>query len=256
MIICLSCVSLANAQNNNPLNNSPDKDTIQEVFVNPVIPPKFPGGEEAFFQYLSENLVCPPTIQEKRGKGKVLVQFVVETDGSISNVEVVRSLYKDLDEEVVRVIKNMPKWIPAEQDGKAIREYYRVPISFEFADNSTPTDSSSNNTIQEENERVFVEVEQLPEFPGGKKAFIQYLNENLVYPKSAFERKIEGKVVVSFVVEADGSITNVKVANSVDEDLDKEAVRVVKNMPKWIPGKHKGKAVPVLFRCLPINFQL
>ena len=256
MIICLLCVSLANAQNNNPLNNSPDKDTIQEVFVDSVIHPKFPGGDEALMQYLSENLVYPPTIQDRRFKGKVLVQFVVETDGSISNVEVVRSLYKDLDEEVVRVIKNMPKWIPAKQDGKAIREYYKLPISFELADNSTTTDSSSNNTIQEENERVFVEVEQLPEFPGGKKAFIQYLNENLVYPKSAYERKVEGKVVVSFVVEADGSITNVKVANSVDEDLDKEAVRVVKAMPKWIPGKHKGKAVPVLFRCLPINFQL
>ncbi|MBO7346749.1 MAG: energy transducer TonB [Bacteroidales bacterium] len=256
MIICLLCVSLANAQNNNPLNNSPDKDTIQEVFVDSVIHPKFPGGDEALMQYLSENLVYPPIIQNRRFKGKVLVQFVVETDGSISNVEVVRSLYKDLDEEVVRVIKNMPKWIPAEQDGKAIREYYKLPISFELADNSTTTDSSSNNTIQEENERVFVEVEQLPEFPGGKKAFIQYLNENLVYPKSAYERKVEGKVVVSFVVEADGSITNVKVANSVDEDLDKEAVRVVKAMPKWIPGKHKGKAVPVLFRCLPINFQL
>lgn len=256
MIICLLCVSLANAQNNNPLNNSPDKDTTQEVFVDPVIPPKFPGGDEALMQYLSENLVYPPTIQERRFKGKVLVQFVVETDGSISNVEVVRSLYKDLDEEVVRVIKNMPKWIPAEQDGKAIREYYRVPISFEFWDSSTPTFSTSNNTIQEENERVFAIDGPFPEFPGGEEAFIQYLNENLVYPKSAFERKVEGKVVVSFVVEADGSITNVKVANSVDEDLDKEAVRVVKAMPKWIPGKHKGKAVPVLFRCLPINFQL
>lgn len=256
MIICLLCVSLANAQNNNPLNNSPDKDTIQEVFVDPVIPPKFPGGDEALMQYLSENLVYPPTIQEKRFKGKVLVQFVVETDGSISNVEVVRSLYKDLDEEVVRVIKNMPKWIPAEQDGKAIREYYRVPISFEFVDSSTPTFSSSNNTIQEENERVFATDGLFPEFPEGEEAFIQYLNENLVYPKSAFERKVEGKVVVGFDVEADGSITNVKVANSVDEDLDKEAVRVVKAMPKWIPGKHKGKAVPVLFRCLPINFQL
>lgn len=256
MIICLLCVSLANAQNNNPLNNSPDKDTIQEVFVDPVIPPKFPGGDEALMQYLSENLVYPPTIQDKRFKGKVLVQFVVETDGSISNVEVVRSLDKDLDEEVVRVIKNMPKWIPAEQDGKAIREYYRVPISFEFVDSSTPTFSTSNNTIQEENERVFAIDGPFPEFPEGEEAFIQYLNENLVYPKSAFERKVEGKVVVSFVVEADGSITNVKVANSVDEDLDKEAVRVVKAMPKWIPGKHKGKAVPVLFRCLPINFQL
>ena len=87
-----------------------------------------------------------------------MVQFVVETDGNISNIEVVRSLYKDFDKEVVRVIKNMPKWIPAEQDGKASREYYNLPISFEFADSSTSTDSLSNNTTQEENERVFVEV--------------------------------------------------------------------------------------------------
>ncbi len=255
MIICLLCVSLANAQNNNPLNNSPDKDTIQEVFVDSVIHPKFPGGDEALMQYLSENLVYPPTIQDRRFKGKVLVQFVVETDGSISNVEVVRSLYKDLDEEVVRVIKNMPKWIPAKQDGKAIREYYKLPISFELADNSTTTDSSSNNTIQEENERVFATDGPFPEFPGGEEAFIQYLNENLVYPKSAFERKIEGKVVVGFDVEADGSITNVKVANSVDEDLDEEAVRVIKNMPKWIPAKQDGKAIREYYK-LPISFEL
>ncbi|MGV2541757.1 TonB family protein, partial [Bacillus pumilus] len=90
--------------------------------------------------------------------------------------------------------------------------------------------------------KVFDVVEQMPSFPGGNAALMKYLGDNIKYPVVAQENGVQGRVVVSFVVERDGSITDVKVVRSVDPSLDREAVRVVSTMPKWIPGKQNGSA--------------
>lgn len=102
---------------------------------------------------------------------------------------------------------------------------------------------------------IFVIVEQLPSFPGGEEAFTKFLGDNIVYPQRAREAGIEGRVTVGFVVETDGRITNVKVLRSKAAVLDEEAVRVVKLMPKWNPGKQRGKAVRVQYQ-VPITFAL
>lgn len=106
-----------------------------------------------------------------------------------------------------------------------------------------------------EPEKVFEVVEQMPSFPGGEKALLEYLGNNIKYPVVAQENGVQGRVVISFVVEKDGSITDVKVARSVDPSLDKEATRVVKSMPKWIPGKQNGSAVRVKYT-VPVAFRL
>ena len=106
-----------------------------------------------------------------------------------------------------------------------------------------------------EPEKVFEVVEQMPSFPGGDKALLEYLSSNIKYPVVAQENGVQGRVVVSFVVEKDGSITDVKVVRSVDPSLDKEAQRVVKSMPKWIPGKQNGSAVRVKYN-VPVSFKL
>ena len=98
-------------------------------------------------------------------------------------------------------------------------------------------------------------VEYQPEYPGGTDALMTFLSDNIKYPKEAQEQGIEGRVLVTFIVERDGSINSVLVEQSVNELLDKEAVRVVKLMPKWIPGKHHGEPVRVRYT-LPINFKL
>ena len=98
---------------------------------------------------------------------------------------------------------------------------------------------------KEEETKVFDVVEQMPQFPGGPNALFEYLSKNIKYPVVAEENGIQGRVIVTFVVERDGSITDVKVAKSVDPSLDKEAMRVVKSMPHWIPGKQNGSAVRV-----------
>lgn len=108
---------------------------------------------------------------------------------------------------------------------------------------------------EEATEEIFVVVEEMPEFPGGQAALMKFLSDNIRYPVIAQENGIQGRVICSFVVERDGSITDVQVVRGVDPSLDKEAVRVIQSMPKWKPGKQRGKPVRVRFT-LPIVFRL
>ena len=106
-----------------------------------------------------------------------------------------------------------------------------------------------------EEDKVFDIVEQQPLFPGGQSALMQFLHDNIKYPVVAQENGVQGRVTVQFVVEKDGSITDVHVLRGVDPSLDKEAVRVVKSMPRWTPGKQNGTTVRVNYR-LPVLFRL
>ena len=105
------------------------------------------------------------------------------------------------------------------------------------------------------NDKVYEKAEVMPEFPGGEQAMMDFVANNVKYPKEAMEKEISGRVLVSFVVEKDGSINEAEVVKGIGGGCDEEAVRVVKAMPKWKPGKDKGKAVRVSFM-LPIVFKL
>lgn len=105
------------------------------------------------------------------------------------------------------------------------------------------------------NDMVFDVVEVMPQFPGGQIAMLQYIMKNIKYPEQAMKEGIQGRVAVRFIVEKDGSISDVKPILSVHPLLNKEAVRVVESMPKWTPGKHNGKPVRVRFN-LPVMFKL
>ena len=104
-------------------------------------------------------------------------------------------------------------------------------------------------------EKVYDVVEQMPSFPGGTAAMMEFIKRTKVYPVSALKQNIQGRVIITFIVEKDGSLTNAKVIKSVHPALDKEALRVVKKMPKWMPGKQNGNAVRVKY-VLPITFRL
>ena len=108
---------------------------------------------------------------------------------------------------------------------------------------------------REEENKVFDVVEQMPSYPGGMGALMSWLSQNIKYPTVAAENGISGRVIVQFVVERDGSITDVRVARGVDPYLDKEATRVVKMMPHWIPGKQNGAPVRVKYT-VPVVFKL
>ena len=108
----------------------------------------------------------------------------------------------------------------------------------------------------EEEEVIFVVVESMPEFPGGQQAMMRYIGENIKYPVIAQENGIQGRVICQFVIEKDGKVTDIQVVRSSGEpSLDKEAVRVINSMPKWKPGKQRGKSVRVKYT-IPVNFRL
>ncbi len=109
--------------------------------------------------------------------------------------------------------------------------------------------------VNEVEEEIFVFVEDFPEFPNGEENMYKYLGSNIKYPKDALENGIQGTVVVKFVVEKDGTISNVKAIRKIGGGCDEEAVRVVKRMPRWKPGKQRGKPVRTEFT-LPIQFKL
>ena len=98
-------------------------------------------------------------------------------------------------------------------------------------------------------------VEEMPQFPGGPSAMFEYMNKNLKYPEEAKTSGVQGRVLVTFIIERDGSLSNVKVVKSVSPSLDKEAIRVVSSMPKWIPGKQYRSAVRVKYT-VPVTFKL
>ena len=120
-----------------------------------------------------------------------------------------------------------------------------------FTVNTTATAQNKKTS----NDKVFEKVEDMPEFPGGEQAMMDFVAKNVQYPKEAMEKEISGRVLVGFIVEKDGSISETEIVKGIGGGCDEEAVRVVKAMPKWKPGKQKGKPVRVHFM-LPLTFKL
>ena len=214
----------------------------------------FPGGMEAMMKYLQENIKYPEQAKNNGVQGRVIVQFVVNKDGSISNDTVVRSVDPLLDAEAIRVVRNMPNWTPGKQRGEAVRVRFTLPVTFRLdGEGSKPVQKQV--TVENAGEEIFSVVEQMPEYPGGERELMKFLAMNIKYPKEAQEQGKQGRVIVQFVVEKDGSITDAKILKTVDPQLDAEALRVVNAMPNWTPGKQRGKEVRVI-HALPIIFRL
>ncbi len=228
-----------NAQNSSNMGNT-DNDSIVSV---PYKKPHFPGEDRGLHKYLRENLIYPEIAKQNKIEGRVVCKFIVKEDGKVDDIKVVKSISPELDEEAIRVIKLMHEWIPAEkEDGEKVTSYCMMPIKFILGENKPP-----------EKETVLEENKKMPSFPGGDSSLMEFLKRNIVYPRSAMEEKIEGKVVCRFVVDKNGKIGNIKVIESVSPALDDEAVRVIKKMPEWTPGEKNGERVTVYYR-LPIRF--
>ncbi len=140
------------------------------------------------------------------------------------------------------------------EDTKVIEQEVKIE-EFEEVKNTEITPVVIEEEKEEEEQPIFTVVEKDPEFPGGTDALYKYLAENIKYPQLARDNGITGKVYITFVVERDGSIANPKILRDIGGGCGAEAIRVVKAMPKWTPGKQRGKAVRVQFN-LPVNFNL
>lgn len=232
-----------------------------DVYVTVEEMPMFPGGYDAQARFISANLKYPVSAFEKNIEGRVTVRYIVRSTGDITNVEVIRGIDSSLDKEAVRVVEAMPKWNPGKQGGKAVDVYYTLPVVFKLTkNNKVVVDGQKKGGPRADFDipqdgKPFSTVQVMPGFPGGEPAMQKFVADNLVYPKSAQDAGIQGRVTVRFVVAKTGKITDVTVIRGIDPACDAEAVRMVKSMPDWTPGKEKGKAVSVYFT-LPIVFRL
>ena len=244
-----------------PVVSSPhgaDPNVFEVVEKMPVFPN---GGMPGLMKYLSDNIRYPEAAKVAGIQGRVTVVFVVDKDGSITNVKTLRGVDAELDKEAIRVISSMPKWIPGMQKGKAVKVRYTVPVMFRLP--NKPVEGKVNEIVVKGVAKpsdnvtgdVYEAVEQMPEFPGGMAGLMQYITKNLRYPEEAKAKGIQGRVTVRVVVNTEGKVTNAEVLRSVDPVLDAEALRVASSLPDWKPGMQDGKPVNVRF-IFPVAFSL
>ena len=249
----------------NPPADDPDNPVFEVVEQMPEFPD---GGMSGLMQFLSKNIRYPVNAQKNGTQGRVTVQFVVNADGSISNIGIIRGVDPELDGEAVRVISTMPNWKPGMQKGKAVRVKYTVPVMFRLSDDGQKEEYKPIAKIDEtvvvgygskqvpaEEDPVFEVVENMPEFPGGMGGLMQYLSKNIKYPVEAQKAGIQGRVIMQVIIDKNGNVTNPKVTQPVDPLLDTEAIRVTASMPKWKPGTQRGMPVNVKYT-FPIVFRL
>ena len=218
---------------------------------------QFPGGNMAMYKWIANHLQYPEECREKGIQGRVMIQFVVNKDGSIPEIKVLKSPHSLLSEEAIRVVKAMPKWKPAKDKGKVVRSHFRLPIVIKLPNTqktvtSEPTEKPITETVEE---RVFVEYEENAQFPGGDEAMYKWIADNIKYPEECKAKGIQGRVTIQFVVNKDGSISEIKTLRSPNPLLSDEAIRVVSAMPKWKPATQMDKPVRCNYR-LPIMFRL
>ena len=257
----ISCVSTE--KNEEALSSAPEESRAVkapegEIFQVVEEMPEFPGGMGECMKFIGKNIKYPTQAQENGIQGRVIVQMIVTKEGDIAEAKVVRSVDPLLDAEALRVINSMPKWKPGKQRGEAVNVKYTIPVMFRLSNEAPETKKEKESTATEEtvNENtIFQVVEEMPEFPGGMRECMNFIGKNIKYPTQAQENGKEGRVIVQFVVNRDGSIVEPSVVRGVDPELDAEALRVISIMPKWKPGKQRGKAVRVKYT-IPVMFRL
>ena len=187
----------------------------------------------------------------------VLVAFEYKTYEKIAYNLGALSL-DDLEEEIIPITKQEVKPPPPPPPPPEVIEIVEDDVEIEDEIEIEDTESDEDEEIEiieEDDDEFFMVVENMPIFPGGDLGLMKYIQKHVKYPAIAKEYNITGKVYVSFIVDKSGSVTNVKIVRGVDKNLDAEAVRVVKSLPKYKPGKQRGKSVRVMFT-IPINFTL
>ena len=228
------------------------------IFTVVEVMPEFPGGQGALLKFLKTNVKYPEPALKDGIEGRVSCSFVVGKDGAISEAEVIRGVSPALDEEALRVINSMPVWSPGKQRGEAVNVKYTVPVTFRLSGGDKKASSRvGQNQVKgtDTSGRVFTVVQQMPEFPGGQASLLKFLATRIKYPTIAQENGIQGRVSCSFVVDTDGSLKDIKVLRGIDPSLDKEAVRVIGEMPKWKPGVQNNMVVAVKYT-VPVTFHL
>jgi len=232
-------------------------------------------SKNKLLEFIYTNIKYPKSARDAAIQGTTVIKFIVEKDGTITEIEAVRKIGGGCDEESVRVINAMPKWIPGKQRGKVVRVQYHMPIKFKLEDKeATPVakskDCEKTDPIYLNGERVYRFVDEMPRFKStqceeitdtderldcANMEVLTFIYKNIKYPKKAIDADIQGTTVASFVVDIDGSIIHPEIMRKIGGGCDEESLRVIQSMPKWIPGMKDGKPAKTQFN-LPIKYKL
>ena len=206
--------------------------------------PGFNGGDaNEFSKYVAQNVVYPESCRQSKIEGRVTLEFTVTETGKVADIKILRSVNDDLDREAVRVIAQSPLWTPGrDENGEIVPVKYVFPVIFKIPD----SDDSSH----------YLEADVKPTFNGGDaNEFAKWVYSQLKYPEECMKAGISGRISLSFIVDTDGKVRDVKVLRGAHEKLDAEAMRVLNMSPDWTPGTKDGKPVPVTFT-FPVNFEI
>lgn len=227
----------------------PDKVSPDDAYMMAEKMPMYPGGDAEMLRVISDNIKYPESAKNAGIEGRVIIRFLVNTKGDAEEVSVLRGVHPLLDEEGVRVVSMLKGFTPGMQGGKAVNVWYMVPINF-----TLPKADAEADKLAVKSE-PFVVVENMPEFPGGSDAMLNWISKNVKYPDAALRGKAEGIVVVRFVVTSEGKVSEPVVLRSENQLFNEEAVRVTGSMPIWKPGSQNGKNVDV-YAVAPVEFKL
>jgi TonB family protein len=204
---------------------------------------------EDFSKLINEKLVYPELGKRLKIDGLVQASLVIEADGTLSDVKIWRGIGGGYDEETVRFIKaNLTDWKSATVDGRSVRQELLFPIRYDLEKGWTDEQMEEDfmkiiysNIFPKRTEKLpKEELDYINAKPkGGLSALHRYIENEIRYPREARRNKIQGVVYLEFIVEKDGGLTDIKVVKGILYGCDEEAVRIMKNAPKWIPGKTK-----------------
>lgn len=199
--------------------------------------PDFPGGIQEFYKFIGANYKTPKV---QGLAGRVYVTFIVEKDGSLADIKVLRDIGYGTGEEAIRVLQNSPKWTPGKYKGEPVRAMYSLPITI------------NNAGKLEEKIYSIKEVAEKPAYPGGLQNFYIDLSKQFKTPE---KEGLKGQLIIGFIIEKDGSVAETKILKDLGYGTGEEAVRCIKLVKNWIPGKlENGTAVRTAYS-LPITIQ-
>lgn len=186
----------------------------------------------------------------------IIVRFVINEDGKISGCDILKSAGSHCDDDIVKIINSMPPWKPGKKDKKAVKVYFTLPVHVEVTMKEPGTAVKEILTAKDLKKVKAYSQKQVDEKPFPKYDYKQYLAKNVHYPEVATAYGVEGRVIVRFVVNEDGTLSYSHITMGAGGGgLDKEALRVVSSSPPWQPGKINGKPVKVWME-VPIDFTM
>lgn len=234
--------------------------SCDSVFKTADVMPVFPEGEDSLIHYLAKNFRYPKLYLENKLIGQVICRFVVSDQGRILNAEVINTPDSLVGEEVIRVVRTMPDWIPGKVKGKNVCVEYLLPVNFKEQPDVPEQETGLLTRLIEQEEkdiefRDLYPIETPPGFKGGEGKLIEFIYSNLQYPEKAFKEKIEGRVICSFIVGTNGVVDSPTIVRSSNPVFDAEVLRLVRSMPPWSPGTLQGKVVRIRYT-IPVRFKL